>query len=154
MLMRTDPFRTLERLTEQAFGTPARPAAMPVDAYRRGEEFVVEFDLPGVDAAAIDLTIEKNVLSVHAQRDRKTDGGVEFLMAERPQGSFSRQLFLGDALDPDHITATYTDGVLVLRIPITERAKPRRVDVTTTKSNAEAIEARAHDANDPVSAGV
>src|SRR5689334_1876023 len=129
MLMRTDPFRDLDRLTQQVLGTPARPAAMPLDAYRHGDQFVVELDLPGVDAGSIDLTVEKNVLTVHAQRQRGGLDGVEFLVAERPHGTFSRQLFLGDSLDADRIEATYRDGVLTLRLPIAEKAKPRQIPI-------------------------
>src|ERR1044072_4767596 len=128
MLMRTDPFRDFDRLAQQVLGTPARPAAMPIDAYRQGDSFVVEFDLPGVDTQSIELTVEKNVLTVHAQRRRAADG-VEMLVGERPQGTFSRQLFLGESLDTDHIDANYADGVLTLRLPIAEKAKPRRVPV-------------------------
>jgi HSP20 family protein len=140
MLMRTDPFRDLDRLTQQVFGTPARPAAMPIDAYRKGEEFIVEFDLPGVDAASIDLVVEKNVLTVHAQRQRSADEGMEMLVAERPQGSFSRQLFLGESLDADRIEADYSNGVLTLRVPIAEKAKPRRVTITSGESGSSSIE--------------
>jgi len=132
MLMRTDPFRELDRLAQQTLGTPVRPAAMPIDAYRDGEVFVVQFDLPGVDPGSIDLTIEKNVLTVHAQRNRSAKEGVEMLVAERPQGTFSRQLFLGESLDADGIDANYADGVLSLRIPVAERAKPRRVPINLT----------------------
>src|SRR3954452_15745711 len=99
MLMRTDPFREFDRLTQQVLGTAPRPAAMPIDAYRDGETFIVEFDLPGVEAESIDLTVEKNVLSVHAERRRSAPEGAEMLMTERPQGVFSRQLFLGESLD-------------------------------------------------------
>jgi HSP20 family protein len=140
MLMRTDPFRDLDRLTQQAFGTPARPAAMPIDAYRKGEEFIVEFDLPGVDAASIDLVVEKNVLTVHAQRQRSADDGTEMLVAERPQGSFSRQLFLGETLDADRIQADHSNGVLTLRVPIAEKAKPRRVRISSGASGSSSIE--------------
>jgi len=139
MLMRTDPFRDLDRLTQQIMGTPARPAAMPIDAYRRGEEFIVELDLPGVEASSIDLTVEKNVLTVHARRERTDVDDVELLVAERPQGTFSRQLFLGDTLDSDRIDARYHEGVLTLRLPIAERAKARRVPINTADS-APAIE--------------
>jgi HSP20 family protein len=131
MLMRTDPFRDLDRVTQQSFGTPARPAAMPIDAFRRGDEFMVQFDLPGVTADTIELTVEKNVLTVHAERKRAEAEGVELLVGERPHGTFSRQLFLGDTLDADRLDAAYADGVLTLRIPIAERAKPRRVPITT-----------------------
>jgi HSP20 family protein len=145
MLMRTDPFRDLDRLAQQVLGTPARPAAMPIDAYRRGDEFVVEFDLPGVDTASIELTVEKNVLTVHAQRRRSTSEGVEMLVGERPQGTFSRQLFLGDSLDTERINADYTDGVLVLRLPIAEKAKPRRVPINLSDNNQTSINARSEE---------
>lgn len=130
MLMRTDSFRDFDRLAQQVLGTPARPAAMPIDAYRRGDEFVVEFDLPGVDTSTIELTVEKNVLTVHAQRRRADLEGVEMIVGERAQGTFSRQLFLGDSLDSERIEASYINGVLMLRLPVAEKAKPRRVPIT------------------------
>lgn len=145
MLMRTDPFRDLDRLTQQVLGTPSRPSAMPIDAYRHGDEFVVELDLPGVEADSIDLTVEKDVLTVRAERARRAPDGVELLLGERPHGSFSRQLFLGEALDTDRIEARYTDGVLVLRIPVAERARPRRVQVTRGSDSPAAIDAQAQD---------
>jgi HSP20 family protein len=134
MLMRTDPFRDLDRLTQQFFGTNgtmARPAVMPMDAYRHGEDFVVEFDLPGVDPASIDLDVERNVLTVKAQRRPTVGEGVELQVAERPRGVFSRQLFLGDSLDVDRIEASYHAGVLTLRIPVAEQAKPRKIQVAS-----------------------
>jgi len=143
MLMRTDPFRSLDRLSEQILGTAARPAAMPIDAYRQGDEFIVQFDLPGVDASSIDLTVERNVLTVHAARERTAAEGAEVLIAERPHGTFSRQLFLGDSLDVDRLDATYRDGVLVLRVPVADKAKPRRVSITTADAGGDAIEANA-----------
>src|SRR3954453_21429602 len=127
MLMRTDPFREFDRLAQQVLGTPGRPAAMPIDAYRDGEAFVVQFDLPGVNAESIDLTIEKNVLTVHAERKRSLPDDTEMLVAERPYGTFSRQLFLGDTLDSERLSASYADGVLTIKLPVAERAKPRRV---------------------------
>ncbi|MCU1369524.1 MAG: heat shock protein Hsp20 [Ilumatobacteraceae bacterium] len=145
MLMRTDPFRELDRLAQQAFGTPARPAAMPIDAYRRGDEFVVELDLPGVDPDSIDLTVERNVLAVHAERRRTSGDSVELLVGERPHGTFSRQLFLGDSLDVTKIDADYTDGVLTLKLPVAERAKPRRVRVNHTRTDSPAIDTTAED---------
>ena len=129
MLMRTDPFREFDRLTASVFGTPARPAAMPIDAFRSGDTFVVEFDLPGVSAESIDLTVERNVLTVHAKRERQSAEAAELIVSERPFGTFSRQLFLGDTLDTEHIVARYTDGVLRLEIPVAEQAKPRKVAV-------------------------
>jgi HSP20 family protein len=145
MLMRTDPFRDLDRLAQQVLGTPARPAAMPIDAYRRGDEFVVEFDLPGVEPASIELTVEKNVLTVHAQRKRHDIDGVEMLVGERPQGTFSRQLFLGETLDTDRIDANYADGVLTLRLPIAEKAKPRRVPINVSTNGQSAIDSHAQE---------
>jgi HSP20 family protein len=134
MLVRTDPFRELDRLSQQVFGTlgtVARPSGMAIDAWREGEEFVVEFDLPGVDPATVDLDIERNVLTVRAERPAlKNDG--EVLVAERPRGVFSRQLILGDNLDTDKVTASYHAGVLTLRIPVAEKAKPRKIAIETS----------------------
>ena len=133
MLMRTDPFRELDRLTQQFFGqngTWSRPAVMPMDAYRDGEEFVVHFDLPGVDPSTVDLNVERNVLTVKAERTSAYGEDVELQVAERPRGVFSRQLFLGDTLDTDHVEASYDAGVLTLRIPIAEKAKPRKIEIT------------------------
>ena len=142
MLMRTDPFRDLDRLFEQVVGTPARPASMPMDAYRNDDTFLVQFDLPGVGPDAIDLTVEKNVLTVHAERSRPPSSeNIEMVAAERPQGSFSRQLFLGDTLDAERIEAEYEAGVLTLRIPIAERAKPRKVQIKTQDNGKVAIDA-------------
>jgi len=141
MLMRTDPFRDLDRVAQQVLGTAARPAAMPIDAYRAGDEFVVQFDLPGVDAGSIDLTVEKNVLTVHAERRRAGAEGIEMLVGERPQGMFSRQLFLGEALDTERIDASYADGVLTLKLPVAERAKPRRVPINVATSEQTTIDA-------------
>ena len=134
MLMRTDPFREFDRLAQQVLGsgqgTWSRPTAMPMDAYRRGEEFVVEFDLPGVDPDAIELSVERNVLTVRAERrPTNRDDSVEMQVSERTLGVFSRQLFLGDSLDTDHIAAAYESGVLTLTIPVAERAKPRSITI-------------------------
>ena len=145
MLMRTDPFRDLDRLTQQVFGTATRPAAMPIDAYRRGEEFIVELDLPGVQPDSIDLTIEKNVLTVHAERRRDDTEGVELLVGERPHGTFSRQLFLGDTLDTDAIQADYVDGVLTLRLPVAEKAKPAGWRSTPASARPRTIDARSEE---------
>ncbi|MDA8385799.1 MAG: Hsp20/alpha crystallin family protein [Actinomycetota bacterium] len=139
MLMRTDPFRELDRLTSQVFGTPARPAVMPIDAFRSGDTFVVEFDLPGVVPDSIDLTVERNVLSVHATRERRGPEAAEMIVAERPFGTFSRQLFLGETLDTEHMSARYTDGVLRVEIPVAEQAKPRKVEIQTGDDHLTAI---------------
>ncbi len=138
MLMRTDPFRDLDRLTQQWWGTSARPSAMPMDAWREGDHFVVEFDLPGVSADAVDLDVERNVLTVTAQRPALSEN-TEFLAAERPRGVFSRQLVLGDNLDLDRVQAGYRDGVLRLVIPVAEKAKPRKIAIDTDGGADQAI---------------
>jgi len=135
MLMRTDPFRELDRLSQQMFGghgTLARPSAMPMDAWREGDNFHVEFDLPGVDPDSIDLDVERNVVTVKAERPVRASDA-EMIAAERPRGVFSRQLVLGDNLDTEHIEAGYAAGVLSLRIPVAERAKPRKIAISTGK---------------------
>ncbi|HET7173802.1 MAG TPA: HSP20 family small heat-shock protein [Nocardioidaceae bacterium] len=132
MLMRTDPFRELDRLSQQFFGTDgtlARPSVMPMDAWRDGDSFVVEFDLPGVNADSIDLDVERNVVTVKAERPGR-DETTEMIAAERPRGVFSRQLVLGDNLDTEQITANYEAGVLRLRIPVAEQAKPRKITIS------------------------
>jgi HSP20 family protein len=138
MLMRTDPFRELDRLTQQVLGTTARPAMMLMDAWRDGEHFVVEFDLPGVSADTIDLDVERNVLTVRAERPGREKSD-EMLAAERPRGVFSRQLFLGDTLDTEAIEASYDAGVLSLRIPVAEKAKPRKITINQDSSERQAI---------------
>ena len=129
MLMRTDPFRDFDRLAQQVLGTAARPAVMPMDAWREGDRFIVEFDLPGVDEDSLDLDVERNVLTVHAKRP-DLDPDREMVSAERPRGVFSRQVILGDTLDADRIQARYNAGVLTLRLPIAEKAKPRKIAIT------------------------
>jgi HSP20 family protein len=131
MLMRTDPFRELDRLTQQVFGPAStRPSAMAMDAYRSGDDFFVHFDLPGIDPETIELDVERNVLNVRAERRSPAPEGAEPLVAERPTGTFTRQLFLGDTLDTERIDASYEAGVLTLRIPVAEQAKPRRIHIT------------------------
>ncbi len=131
MLMRTDPFRDLDRLTQQALGTRLRPTAMPMYAYRRGDEFVIHFDVPGVDASSVNLTVEKNVLTVSAERQWQPGDSQEVVAAERPHGTFSLQLFLGENLDTERVEARYENGVLTVLIPVAERAKPRKVEVAS-----------------------
>ncbi|MFG2638464.1 Hsp20/alpha crystallin family protein [Streptomyces sp. NPDC048362] len=130
MLMRTDPFRELDRLAQQLLGTPTHPVAMPMDAFREGDTFVVEMDLPGIDPETIDLDVERNVLTVKAERRSNAGEGVEVLVAERPTGSFSRQLFLGETLDAERIDASYDAGVLRLIIPVADQAKPRKITIS------------------------
>ena len=143
MLMRTDPFRELDRLTQQVLGTDgtlARPSVMPMDAWRDGDTFHVEFDLPGVDSDSIDIDVERNVVTVKAERPPRASDA-EAIAAERPRGVFSRQLILSDNLDTEHIAASYERGVLTLQIPVAEKAKPRKVPVTSNGEDRHAINA-------------
>ena len=132
MLMRTDPFRDFDRLAQQLLGTgsTSRPAIMPMDAWREGDRFVVEFDLPGVAPDTLDIDVERNVLTVKAERPAR-NGDWEPLASERPKGLFSRQLVLGDNLDLEHVEAQYDAGVLRLTIPVAEKAKPRKIEIKT-----------------------
>jgi HSP20 family protein len=132
MLIPSDSFRELDQLlTHRILGTTARPAAMPMDAYRKGESFCILFDLPGVQSESITLTVEHNVLTAQAERlPVKADRG-DVIVAERPTGTFSRRVFLGEALDTEHITADYAAGVLTLTIPVRESAKPHSIHVTS-----------------------
>jgi HSP20 family protein len=136
--MRTDPFRDFDRLTQQLLGTNARPSTMLMDAWRDGDQFLVEFDLPGVDPGSVDLDVERNVLTVTAQRPPLDDQS-EFLAAERPRGVFTRQLVLGDNLDLDRIQAAYRNGVLRLVIPVAEKAKPRKISISHGDTTDQAI---------------
>src|SRR5688500_6401085 len=134
MLMRFDLFRDFDRMTQlpsQQAGA-LRQTAMPMDAYREGARYVVQFDLPGVDPASIDLTVEKNVLTVSAERRWEPSEEVQVVVSERPQGQFSRQLFLGESLDADRVEARYDQGVLTITIPVAEQAKPRKVEVSAS----------------------
>ena len=134
MLLRTtDPFRDLDRIAQQLMGTTNRPAVMPMDAWREGDRFVIEFDLPGVSTESIDLDVERNVLTVRAERVPR-NGDWEPLASERPRGAFSRQLVLGDNLDLDRIEAAYADGVLRLVVPVAEKAKPRKIEISQSGS--------------------
>jgi HSP20 family protein len=143
MLMRTDPFRDLDRLTQQVFGTTARPALMAMDAWRDHDRFVVEFDLPGIDAQSIDLDVERNVLTVRAARPAR-ESTEELIAAERPRGVFSRQLMLGDTLDTERVSASYQGGVLRLEIPVAEKSKPRRITVSSAEDRT-AVGTGGHD---------
>lgn len=135
MLMRFDPFQDTDRQVRRS----VPPPMMAMDAYRDGDNFVVQFDIPGVDPGSIDLTVEKNVLTVSAERNWQPGDGQEIIVSERPQGSFRRQLFLGDSLDVEHITAAYRDGVLTLTIPTAEQAKPRKVAITAAGNGSRSL---------------
>ncbi|WP_406729641.1 Hsp20 family protein [Streptomyces sp. GD-15H] len=137
MLLRTDPFRELDRLAEQLLGTVARPMTMPMDAYAREGAFWVHLDLPGIDPDSIDLSVEQNVLTVRAERPAPEASQTEMVAAERPYGVFWRQLFLGDTLDVEHIEASYDTGVLTVKIPVAEEAKPRKIEISHAEEKKE-----------------
>lgn len=139
MLLRYDPFRDMDRQVDRMLrgSTPA----IPLDASRRDEDFVVEMDLPGVAADSIDITVERNVLTVSAERHSQRRENWEPLVSERRHGSFSRELYLGQGLDTSQVSADYADGVLTLTIPVAETSKPRKVSVTAGQANdREAVE--------------
>jgi HSP20 family protein len=138
VLVRSEPFREFDRFVQQMFGDSSRriaSVAMPMDAYRKGDMFLLQFDLPGVDPSSIDLTVDNNNLVVKADRPvPQLSEETEALVAERPHGTFTRQVFLGDNLDTTKIEAEYDAGVLTLSIPVAEQAKPRRIEVKTAES--------------------
>lgn len=145
-ILRFDPFREFDRMTEQLLGRGARTGGVqsfPMDAYRRGDRFFVHLDLPGVDPDSIDLTTEQNVLTIRAERRFPVEEDDEIIVSERPQGTFSRQLFLSEALDPERVAATYDQGVLTLEIPVAEQAKPRRIQIAGTSGAPKTIEGSA-----------
>jgi HSP20 family protein len=145
-VMRFDPFRDFDRLAEQMLGQAGRRGgalSAPMDAYRRGDRFFVHLDLPGVDPDSIDLTTEQNVLTIRAERRFPTEEDDQIVVSERPQGTFSRQLFLSDALDTENIGATYDQGVLTLELPVAEQAKPRRIQISGSGRGPETIEGSA-----------
>jgi HSP20 family protein len=129
-VMRFDPFRDFDRLTEQVFGVRGM-RMLPMEAYRRGDQFLVHLDMPGVNPDDVSITLERNVVAIRAERRSPRQEGDEVLIDERPQGSFTRQLFLGENLDAERLNASYDKGVLTLTIPVSEQAKPRRVKIST-----------------------
>ena len=130
MLTRFDPWRELDLLTRDIFNGTRPDLGLPMDAYRRGDEFVVHFDLPGVDPDSIDLTVQDNYLTVRAERRNEPGDDVEVLVSERPSGTYVRRVFLGEALDIDKLEAHYDNGVLRVVVPVAESAKPRKVEIT------------------------
>jgi HSP20 family protein len=141
MLVQNSPFRELDNLFNQAFTGDARRVAgrpMPMDAYRRGDNVWVHLDLPGVTADSVDISVERNVLTVSAERNYQRQEGDRLYFDERPEGTFRRQVSLGDGLDADGIEADYTDGVLTLRIPVVPQAQPRKITVGTGQAALDA----------------
>lgn len=141
LLVRSDPYRDVDRFMQLLLDDSSRRASvmtMPMDAFRREDKFLLQFDLPGIKADSIELTIDHNTLVVKAERKPPVlSEGVEALIAERPHGTFSRQVLLGDGLDTSRVDAQYEDGVLILTIPVAEEAKPRRIEVRQEPSKAE-----------------
>ncbi|MDX6584335.1 MAG: hypothetical protein QOI10_3519 [Solirubrobacterales bacterium] len=140
-LMRFDPFRELDRLAEQALAGARTARTVPMEALRRGDQFIVALDVPGMKAGDIDVTVEHNVLEIKARRRPLRQEGDELIVDERPQGEFRRQLFLGDNLDPNKLSAVYDCGVLTLTIPVSEASKPRKVEIDTANEGQQAIQA-------------
>jgi HSP20 family protein len=141
MLVRTDPFRELDRVASQVFGTTARPAVMPMEAWRDGDTFVIEFDLPAVNLDSVDLDVERKRAHRSGGAPCPTGPEVELIASERPRGVFSRQVILGDALDADAIRATYHSGVLRLNIPVAEKAEPRKIAIASDADLRHAVDA-------------
>jgi HSP20 family protein len=139
-LVRSDPFRDVDRLFQQLWAgqNGGRSMAMPMDAYRKEDAFLIRLDLPGVAVDSVDLTVEDNVLTIKAERPAPPmSGDIEPVISERPYGMFTRQVFLGNNLDSEHIEADYESGVLTLVIPVAERAKARRIEVSTRNDQQE-----------------
>jgi HSP20 family protein len=139
-IMRFDPFRDLDRLSQELFGASRALRAIPMEAYRRGNGFYVHFDLPGINPADVEVTAERNVVTVRASRETPRQEDDEVLIDERPHGSFSRQIILGENLDPERMQASYDQGVLTLMIPVAEQAKPRRVEVSAQASQPQQVQ--------------
>jgi HSP20 family protein len=137
-VMRFDPFRDFDRLNEQFFGNRGM-RTIPMEAYRRGDQFFIHLDLPGVTPDDVDLTLERNVVSIRAERRSPRQEGDEVLIDERPQGVFTRQLFLGDNLDAERLNASYDTGVLTITIPVAEQAKPRRVQIAAEQRQPQPV---------------
>ena len=134
MLLRNATVRDLDRLTARVFDSATRSSGCRLDAYREGDAFYIDIDLPGIDPAGIDVTVDRKVLTVRAERKRAEREGQQFVVAERPMGTFTRQVFLSDSLDTDRLEAKYENGVLNLSIPVIETAKPRKVEIVSGTS--------------------
>ena len=133
-MLRFDPFRDFDRVTEQLLGVPSgsarAPRFMPMDLYRSGDHYVLHADLPGIDPGSVDVNVENNTLTIKAQRSERSEEGVQWITSERFAGAYMRQIALGDGIDADKISATYANGVLTVTLPVAERAKPRKVNIS------------------------
>jgi len=141
MLLRFDPFRDLDRAFDEVWHTGTRAPIIPMDAVRHGDRVFISFDLPGVDPDSVDLTVERNVLTITAERGASVQEGDQVLADERPKGSFSRRVLLGDTLDTGKLEAAYDHGVLTVTIPVAEQAQPRKISIGGGSSQPQAINA-------------
>jgi HSP20 family protein len=143
-VLRFDPFRDFDRMTEQLLGVQSgsarAPRFMPMDLYRSGDHYVLHADLPGVDPGSVDAGVENGTLTIRAQRSERTEDGVQWIASERFAGTYMRQIALGDDIDADRISATYANGVLTVTLPVAERAKPRRVEITVDEADTKRSE--------------
>ena len=129
-----DPFRELDRMASALLDTRQGPRLMPMDLYRDGDHYVLAADLPGIDPGSVDIDVDGQLLTIRAERTLRSNEGVKWLARERQSGSFLRQLNVGSGVDTEHISASYESGVLLVTIPVSERAKPRRIEVSTSGS--------------------
>jgi HSP20 family protein len=133
-VLRFDPFRDFDRMTEQLLGVPSgtarAPRFMPMDLYRTGDHYVLHADLPGIDPGSVDVDVQNNTLTIKAERSERTEDGVQWISSERFTGTYLRQIALGDGIDAERISATYANGVLTVTLPVAERAKPRKVSIS------------------------
>ena len=148
-----DPFRQMDRLTNQLLSGTRTPMGMPMDVWQADDGFHVSLDLPGVDPSSVDISTERHVLTITAERRPEYQQGQNVLVAERPQGSFTRQLQLGDTVDSENVQARYADGVLHLTLPITQAAQPRRIQVQIGGGGERQIEVEAEPAESASASG-
>jgi len=157
-ILRFDPFRDpiaqVDRLTHELLSGTRTPASLPMDVWRSGDNYLVALDLPGMNESTLDVTVERGTLSIRAERQQAFGEDAAVVVAERPQGSFTRQLMLGDGLDANAIEADYRNGVLLLRIPVAQSAQPRRVQIRreagTPSAQAVTENSQAAELNDSV----
>lgn len=152
-MLRFDPFRDLDRMTEQLLGAQAGsgarvPRFMPMDLYRSGDHYVLHADLPGIDPGSVDVNVDNGTLTIRAERSGRTEQDVQWLTSERFTGTFQRQLSLGEGIDSDGITAAYDNGVLSVTIPVAEKAKPRRIEVAASSERTVIESGRPKDLTD------
>ena len=148
-----DPFRAIDRLTNQMLSGTRTPASLPMDVWRSGQEYRVALDLPGISPDSVEITVERGVVTIRAERQQQFGQGDQVLLAERPQGSFTRQLMLGEGVDQENLQADYRDGVLHLTIPVAQAAQPRRIQVGRGQGAGQAVGATADAAGAVVQGG-